>query len=129
MPFSREFQEKLFTASNYIGYMLIIWPIFLSMIYIVRKKEGATMNRKLLLSITLALLLLLAGCSRKELKVPLEDIGMVGIMAFDYMDEDQMKLTVAIPQYSPEAQQKTQIFFGVYRSCIEWHRRNRKAFG
>lgn len=68
------------------------------------------MNRKLLLSITLALLLLLAGCSRKELKVPLEDIGMVGIMAFDYMDEDQMKLTVAIPQYSPEAQQNTQIF-------------------
>jgi len=39
MPFSREFQEKLFTASNYIGYMLIIWPIFLSMIYIVRKKK------------------------------------------------------------------------------------------
>ncbi len=39
MPFSREFQEKLFTASNYIGYMLIIWPIFLSMIYVVRKKK------------------------------------------------------------------------------------------
>lgn len=39
MPFSREFQEKLFTASNYIGYMLIIWPIFLGMIYVVRKKK------------------------------------------------------------------------------------------
>ncbi|MGD2196444.1 GerAB/ArcD/ProY family transporter [Lysinibacillus sphaericus] len=39
MPFSREFQEKLFTASNNIGYMLIIWPIFLSMIYVVRKKK------------------------------------------------------------------------------------------
>jgi len=68
------------------------------------------MNRNLLLGITLVLLVLLAGCSRKELKVPLEDIGMVGTMAFDYMDEDQMKLTVAIPQYAPEAQQNTQIF-------------------
>ncbi|MGD2196445.1 Ger(x)C family spore germination protein [Lysinibacillus fusiformis] len=67
------------------------------------------MNRKLLLVI-FVLLVLLAGCSRKELKVPLEDIGMVGTMAFDYIDEDQMKLTVAIPQYAPEAQQNTQIF-------------------
>ncbi|MFA1736637.1 GerAB/ArcD/ProY family transporter [Lysinibacillus fusiformis] len=39
MPFSREFQEKLFITSNYIGYMLIIWPFFLSMIYVVRKKK------------------------------------------------------------------------------------------
>lgn len=67
------------------------------------------MNRKLL-GISLILLVLLVGCSRKELKVPLEDVGMVGTMAFDYIDEKQMKITVAIPQYSPEAQQKTQIF-------------------
>jgi len=67
------------------------------------------MNRKLL-GISLLLLVLLVGCSRKELKVPLEDIGMVGIMAFDYIDENQMKLTVAIPQYALEAQQKTQVF-------------------
>lgn len=39
MPFSREFQEKLFAASNYIGYMLIIWPIFLMLVYAVRKKK------------------------------------------------------------------------------------------
>ncbi len=67
------------------------------------------MNKKLL-CITLSLLLLLVGCARKELKVPLEDIGMVGTMAFDYIDNKQMKLTVAIPQYSPEAQENTQIF-------------------
>ncbi len=67
------------------------------------------MNKKLL-CITLSLLFLLVGCARKELKVPLEDIGMVGTMAFDYIDNKQMKLTVAIPQYSPEAQENTQIF-------------------
>lgn len=67
------------------------------------------MNKKLL-CIILPLLLLLVGCARKEQKVPLEDIGMVGTMAFDYIDDKQMKLTVAIPQYSPEAQKNTQIF-------------------
>ena len=35
---------------------------------------------------------------------------MVGIMAFDYIDENNMKLSVAIPQYSPDAMEKTQIF-------------------
>ncbi|MGN4125700.1 Ger(x)C family spore germination protein [Lysinibacillus sphaericus] len=66
------------------------------------------MSRKFL-SIAV-LLVLLVGCSEKEIKVPLEDVGMVGIMAFDYIDEDKMQLTVAIPQYSPQAEQNTQIF-------------------
>ena len=35
---------------------------------------------------------------------------MVDSMAFDYIDEDQMRLTVAIPQYSPQAEKDTQIF-------------------
>jgi len=39
MPFSREFQEKLFMASNYMGYLLVIWPVFLILIYIIRKKQ------------------------------------------------------------------------------------------
>ncbi len=25
MPSSREFQDKLFTSANYVGYMLILW--------------------------------------------------------------------------------------------------------
>lgn len=39
MPVSREVQDKLFLASNYIGYILIIWPLFLIMIYLFRKKQ------------------------------------------------------------------------------------------
>ncbi|MFY0520730.1 Ger(x)C family spore germination protein [Lysinibacillus sp. UGB7] len=66
------------------------------------------MSRKFL-SISV-FLVLLVGCSEKEIKVPLEDVGMVGIMAFDYIDEDKTQLTVAIPQYSPQAEQNTQIF-------------------
>jgi len=39
MPSSREFQEKLFTATNYVGYMLILWPVFLIIVYVLRKKK------------------------------------------------------------------------------------------
>ena len=39
MPFSREFQEKLFMASNYVGYVLVSWPVFLILIYVIRKKQ------------------------------------------------------------------------------------------
>ncbi|WP_144510308.1 Ger(x)C family spore germination protein [Bacillus sp. FJAT-22090] len=55
-------------------------------------------------------ILSLSGCSLKEKKVPLDDVGMVGIMAFDYIDEEELKLTVAIPQSSPDAEKDTQIF-------------------
>ncbi|MEI4769129.1 Ger(x)C family spore germination protein [Psychrobacillus sp. FJAT-51614] len=55
-------------------------------------------------------LTMLAGCTAKELKIPLEDIGMVGVMAFDYLDEEQSQITVAIPQYDPQAKEHTQIF-------------------
>jgi spore germination protein len=58
----------------------------------------------------LVLTILLTGCADKELKVPLEDIGMVSTLSFDYIDEEMMKLTVAIPQFSPEAKENTQIF-------------------
>lgn len=39
MPSSRDFQEKLFTATNYVGYMLILWPVFLIIVYVLRKKK------------------------------------------------------------------------------------------
>ncbi|WP_238543070.1 hypothetical protein [Lysinibacillus boronitolerans] len=68
------------------------------------------MKNKRLCIISFLIVVLLAGCSKKELKVPLEDVGMVDSMAFDYIDENQMRLTVAIPQYSPEAEKDTQIF-------------------
>ncbi|AHN21346.1 MULTISPECIES: GerAB/ArcD/ProY family transporter [Lysinibacillus] len=39
MPSSREFQDKLFTSANYVGYMLILWPVLLMMVYVLRKKK------------------------------------------------------------------------------------------
>ncbi|MEK5333348.1 Ger(x)C family spore germination protein [Lysinibacillus sp. FSL W8-0992] len=68
------------------------------------------MSKKLLCLMLFLQLLFLVACSEREKKVPLEDVGMVGIIAFDYIDKDSMKLTVAIPQYSPEAQRSTQTF-------------------
>ncbi|QUG40302.1 Ger(x)C family spore germination protein [Psychrobacillus sp. INOP01] len=67
------------------------------------------MKKNIILFILLSTILLI-GCSDKELKVPLEDVGMVSTMAFDYIDEDTMKMTVAIPQFSPEAKENTQTF-------------------
>lgn len=68
------------------------------------------MKNKHLCIISFLIFVLLTGCSKKELKVPLEDVGMVDSMAFDYIDENQMRLTVAIPQYSPDAEKDTQTF-------------------
>ncbi|MDF2067669.1 Ger(x)C family spore germination protein [Bacillus sp. Cr_A10] len=62
-----------------------------------------------LLAITFCFIFL-AGCTEKELKIPLEDVGMVGVLAFDYIDDEQTQITVAIPQYDPEAKEHTQIF-------------------
>ncbi|WP_102692720.1 Ger(x)C family spore germination protein [Rummeliibacillus pycnus] len=53
-------------------------------------------------------ILFLSGCSQDKSKVPLEDVAMVGVMAFDYIEENKTKLTVVIPQYSPEAKKNIQ---------------------
>ncbi|KOS67963.1 spore gernimation protein [Lysinibacillus contaminans] len=39
IPFPQEFQDKFFTTVNYIAYFLIVWPSFLSIIYLLRKKQ------------------------------------------------------------------------------------------
>ncbi|WP_397537455.1 Ger(x)C family spore germination protein [Rummeliibacillus pycnus] len=54
------------------------------------------------------LLLFLSGCSQDKSKIPLEDVAMVGVMAFDYIEENKTKLTVVIPQYSQKAQKNIQ---------------------
>ncbi|WP_313894082.1 Ger(x)C family spore germination protein [Psychrobacillus sp.] len=68
------------------------------------------MTGKYVVSVIVLVAISLAGCSQKEQKVPLEDVGLVGSLSLDYIDEDQMKLTVAIPQYSKEAKKQTQIY-------------------
>ncbi|MGE7770799.1 GerAB/ArcD/ProY family transporter [Viridibacillus arvi] len=42
MPFSQEFQEKLFLGSNYVGYVILVWPIFLAIVHLLRKKKVQT---------------------------------------------------------------------------------------
>lgn len=53
---------------------------------------------------------LLGGCVGQEKKIPIEEIDMVGIMAFDYVDDHIKKMTVAIPQYSQDAKEDTKLF-------------------
>lgn len=68
------------------------------------------MSKKIFLILSLLLCIFLIGCAPKEMKVSLEDIGMVGIVAFDYMDEETMELSIAIPQYSQSAEKDTEVF-------------------
>ena len=74
------------------------------------QKEGGIMSKKIFLILSLLLCIFLIGCAPKEMKVSLEDIGMVGIVAFDYMDEETMELSIAIPQYSQSAEKDTEVF-------------------
>lgn len=39
LPISQELLERLFKLSNYVVYGLIIWPMFLSIIHLLRKKQ------------------------------------------------------------------------------------------
>lgn len=39
LPFTRDFHEKFFIINDYLVYVLIIWPIFLSIIHLLRKKQ------------------------------------------------------------------------------------------
>lgn len=68
------------------------------------------MNNRLFLLTFILITVFLHGCATKETKTPLEDIGMVGVMAFDNIDEDLIKVTVAIPQSSIQAEENTQVF-------------------
>ncbi len=65
---------------------------------------------RVLLTTTLSAIFMIAGCAKKEDKTSLEDIGLVGIMGLDYLDESNVNLSVAIPQYSPNAQEDTEVF-------------------
>ena len=68
------------------------------------------MSRKIFFIMTLFISTFLIGCSPREAKVSLEDIGMAGIVAFDYVDENTMELSIAIPQFSPSAEKDTEVF-------------------
>ncbi|WPK10366.1 GerAB/ArcD/ProY family transporter [Lysinibacillus louembei] len=39
LPLSQHLKEKIFTINNYIFYLFLLWPIFLFIIYLFRKKQ------------------------------------------------------------------------------------------
>lgn len=68
--------------------------------------------RKRLVVMVLALLIT-AGCA-PEIEAPtLEDMGMIGVMGFDYVDGHRMKVTVSMPMPTQGAKEKTQVFTAI----------------
>ncbi len=68
--------------------------------------------KKLFLVLLFLMIPLLVSCSQESSnrsRIPLEDVAMVGVMSFDYMEGNKMKLTVAVPQYSQKVKKNTQI--------------------
>ncbi|KHF40413.1 Ger(x)C family spore germination protein [Halalkalibacter okhensis] len=51
------------------------------------------------------------GCADPNLEHPvIEDLGMVGVMGFDYIDQDNIKLSLTLPQPSKDAEEQVQQF-------------------
>jgi spore germination protein len=68
------------------------------------------MKRKGIL-IGVASILLLVGCNEQRIQQPsLENLGMISVMAFDYVDEETIKMTVIMPQPALESKEHTQVF-------------------
>ncbi|MGX9133603.1 Ger(x)C family spore germination protein [Rummeliibacillus sp. JY-2-4R] len=70
------------------------------------------MIKKLFLVLLLLMIPLLVSCSQESSnrsRIPIEDEAMVGVMSFDYLEDNKMKLTVAVPQYSPNVKKNVQI--------------------
>ena len=58
----------------------------------------------------ISILLVLSGCNTKLSAQPsLEKLGMISVAGFDYIDNDNMKMTVIMPQPALEAEKHTQV--------------------
>ena len=58
-----------------------------------------------------SIILACSGCGTRNKENPaLEELAMVGAMAFDYIDESKIKITVIAPQPSSEAKKNTQVY-------------------
>lgn len=70
------------------------------------------MKRKgILILIVLASILLLVGCNEQRIQKPsIEKLGMISVMAFDYVDEETIKMTVIMPQPALESKEHTEVF-------------------
>jgi|GEM_PF-368656 len=66
---------------------------------------------RLLAILQLCLLVILStGCAVVMEKPALEDLGMIGVMGFDYLSTKQARIVVTVPQPSQEAKEKTQMY-------------------
>ena len=64
--------------------------------------------KRLIFFIFPTLLLWIAGCTQEEGTNSVEDLSMVSSIAFDYISEDEIRMTVSIPQSSGDSEEKTQ---------------------
>lgn len=63
-----------------------------------------------LLLLLISFLLLMSGCATVQGSQPsVEKLGMISVIAFDYIDDEKMKMTVIMPQPATEAMEHTQI--------------------
>lgn len=56
------------------------------------------------------LLLLLVGCSDQGKQTSVEDLAMVSSIAFDMIDEEEMRMTISLPNPSTESQEDRQTY-------------------
>lgn len=54
--------------------------------------------------------LIMNGCATEIEKPTLEDLGFIGVLGFDYVDGNRMKITASLPQPSQHAKEKTQVY-------------------
>lgn len=60
--------------------------------------------------LTISIFLVLNGCTTKQGMQPsLEKLGMISVIGYDYIDNDQMRMTVIMPQPALEAEKHTQV--------------------
>ncbi|MDX1807771.1 MAG: Ger(x)C family spore germination protein, partial [Paenisporosarcina sp.] len=58
----------------------------------------------------ISILLVLTGCTTKQgLQPSLENLGLISVAGFDYIDNDNMRMTVIMPQPALEAVKHTQV--------------------
>ena len=56
-------------------------------------------------------LIVCSGCvARNEAQPSLEELAMIGVIAFDYIDDSKMNITIIAPQPSPDSKEHPQIF-------------------
>ncbi|GAE24504.1 hypothetical protein JCM9140_438 [Halalkalibacter wakoensis JCM 9140] len=68
------------------------------------------MNRKKIM-LLIVFLFSACGCADPNLEQPvIEDLGMIGVMGFDYVDEEKVKISVSLPQPSKDAEEQVQHF-------------------